>query len=723
MRVRECQLQGLLKPRIYLDLIGTSEAAAKRDILGIWEERGKPDQKPSFPGVSSRVASKPVEFPTSAKQRLPWNIPFPRNPFFTGRDELLSDLRNQLTQTSAAALSQPAAISGLGGIGKTQTAIEYAYRYRDAYSAVFWVRAESEDRLISGFMGIAELLKLPGRDQQDQQIVVAAAKHWLNEHENWLLIFDNANELNLLRNYLPREMGGHVLITTRAQAIGTFGQRIELRQMQTDEGATFLLRRARIILDSQCLDDASDADRQTAQEIANLMDGLPLALDQAGAFIEEMMISLSEYQDLYQQEGIKLLAERGELAGERSDTEEDHHPVTITFSLAFKKVEERNPAAADLLRVCAFLAPDAIPEEIFVEGKDVLGERLSKVTQNRVALTRTIAEAAKFSLVYRNPDAKTLDMHRLVQDVLRDEMDEEGQKTWTDRAMRAVNAAFPNPEFENWSTCDRLLLHATTVIIWRRQFQLKSEAAGRLLNQTGYYLRERGNLNEAETLYQEVLVLSQNLFGDRHSYVATILNNLAGLYDSRGNYTEAESLYKQALELRLEALGDRHPDVATSLNNLAELYRSQGHYEAAEPLYLEALQIQKELLGDTRSAQASQRHPDVAGSLNNLAECRLKFSTLLLKQIGNQIELNERAIPKATTLTEYVVNTLLKSYCVLPQAPWAIAQVFLLSVRGAMKLFPVLLDMSPVSKQLSDRFQLVGGRTSDFKLPKFKYCF
>jgi len=163
-----------------------------------------------------------------------WNVPFPRNQFFTGREDILKHLHDTLAKGKTAALTQPPqAISGLGGIGKTQTAVEYAYRYGDEYQYVFWVQSEKREELNSGFVAIAELLNLPEKNAKDQSKTVAAVKRWLQEHTGWLLILDNADDLEMAKEFIPSASKGCILLTTRAQAktgrCFFFGELISLR--------------------------------------------------------------------------------------------------------------------------------------------------------------------------------------------------------------------------------------------------------------------------------------------------------------------------------------------------------------------------------------------------------------------------------------------------------------------------------------------------------------
>jgi hypothetical protein len=240
-----------------------------------------------------------------------WNVPFRRNPFFTGREDLLKQLHDNLTKNKAAALTQAQAISGLGGIGKTQTAVEYAYRHRDEYRCVLWINAATRDALIADFVDLVTLLHLPERQEQDQQKVVAAVKQWLSTHDQWLLIFDNADDLSLAEEFLPTGGNGHLLLTTRAYAPGTLANGIEVEELDLQEGMLLLLRRAGVLARDASLDQAPVSDRTAAAAIVEELGGLPLALDQAGAYIEETRCSVADYLQSYRQRQAALLKRRG----------------------------------------------------------------------------------------------------------------------------------------------------------------------------------------------------------------------------------------------------------------------------------------------------------------------------------------------------------------------------------------------------------------------------
>ncbi len=543
---------------------------------------------------------------SSGKTRVStWNVPYPRNPLFTGREHILERLATMLITSETAALAQPLAISGLGGIGKTQTAIEYAYRFREQYRQVLWARADTRENLIQDYVALARLLQLPEQDLQDQPQIVEAVKRWLGEQRQWLLILDNADDLAILRDFLPETHTGHVLLTTRAKAMGRFARRIELDHMEQTEGTLFLLRRVGILEAEELLDKVSSRDQATALAIVQEMDGLPLALDQAGAYIEETGCGLAGYLTRYQQRRTALLKERG---GYTSDHPE---PVATTWSLSFEKVEQANPAAADLLRFCAFLAPDAIPEEIVIEGAADLTLELQSLATDQFLLDAAIKELFRYSLIQRDAEQKLLSLHRLVQAVLKDAMDEEVQRTWAERAVRAVNRTFPADEFASWDRRRRLLTHAQSCADLITQWDIEFPVASRLLGEAGSDLQDHGLYAQAEPLLQRALSIDEKRLGPDHPDVAIRLNNLAGLYSDQGRHSEAELLSQRALAISKQALGLDHPSTANALQHLAGLYWGQGKYAEAEALFQRALEINEHALGPD--------HPDIATILTNIA--------------------------------------------------------------------------------------------------------
>jgi len=537
-----------------------------------------------------------------------WSVPHLRNLYFTGREYVLAYLHETLTSKKTVALTQPRAISGLGGIGKTQIAVEYAYRYGHEYQAVLWAKADARKSLVSDFVTLADLLNLPEKDAADQRRAIDAVMRWLQRHNQWLLILDNADDLEMVYDFLPTRGAGHTLLTSRSQATGPNIKGIELEKMERDEGTLFLMRRAKILAEDVPLECASDKDRGEAGVIWELLDGLPLALDQAAAYIEEHRSSFADYLSLYQTRREDLLKRRGALS--RRDYPKS---VATTWSLSFEQVERTDPVAANLLRLCAFLHPDAIPEAMLLEGAAVLDPVLQAIAADQVRFDEIVGVLRQYSLVRRNPETKSLTIHRLVQTVLKDAMQQDQQREWAERAVRVVDAAFPEAELvATWQQCQQYLPHAQTCAELIEQWKMMFPEAARLLHRTGNYLYERGQYMEAEPLHQRALAIRKHVLGPYHPDVAQSLTDLALLYLGQGKYERVEPFHQRAHTIFECALGPAHHHVATSLNNLAKLYLAQGRYEAAEILMQRALAIREQVQGPD--------HPDVANSLHHLAD-------------------------------------------------------------------------------------------------------
>ena len=604
IRVRECQPRGLLRPIVYVDLVGLESDDARKAILEALPDRLKPDTEPSFPTSEiAQTTKEPPEFPTPLLSK-PWNVPYERNTFFTGREEILKTLRQQLNQDKAAVLSQIQAISGLGGIGKTQTAVEYAYRYRHDYDAVFWVRAETELELRTGFVEIAHALDLLQKDEQDFTATIKAVKEWLETQSGWLLILDNADHPEYLKSFRPNHTQGHILLTSRAQTFDTLGiaQPVSLSKMPAEEAVAFLFKRTGR--------DSDNSTEHTAVEIlTNELGCLPLALEQAGAYVLAKQVSFQDYLKSYRKHRLKLLEKSDPVTGDYLES------VATTWSLNFREVKATSTDAADLLRVSAFLSPDAIPYELFEQGASHLGENLNtalaEMNDDPIVFLEVISPLVRYSLVHIEPSMRIYSIARLVQEVVKAGMDETQYCLWAERTIEAVTQAFPEAAYGNWTDCDRLLPHAKVGLQLATADQFESKTTALLLSRTGDYLRKCAQYGEAEPLYQEALAMRKQLLGNEHPDVALSLNNLALLYFKQGRYNEVEPLYQKALAMRRQLLGNEHPDVALSLNNLASLYDQQGRYNKAEPLYQEALAMRKRLSGE--------KHPNVAVGLNNLA--------------------------------------------------------------------------------------------------------
>ena len=528
-----------------------------------------------------------------------WTVPQQQDMFFTGRDEMFRSLRDMLIPGSTTALTQ--AISGLGGIGKTHTAVEYAYRFHQDYEAVLWLQADSWETLVSACIRLAAELELPEQKEADQ--IVAEVQYWLRKHRLWLLILDNVeNPQEILSRFVPTQHQGSILITTRVRDIEPLAQTQVLSMLPEDEGILFLLRRTRKITLNAGLDQASIAQQEDARQIWQLMDGLPLALDQAGAYILETGCSFSTYREQYARRRAELLDRRGKrfIGHEES--------VATTFSLAFERIEVLNPVAADILRACSLLSSEAIPEEIFLKGAQHLGPLLASRGEQWDLVVGVLQD---YSLVQRNSEAKTLTIHRLVQAVLKDAMEASIWQLWANRVVQAVETVVAEVDYHPAGGFERFLAHAQSCFGLIKQCHLTSRSATQLLYRTGAYLAEHAQYTEAEALYIQCLLIREKTLGSDHPDAAYPLYALAELYRNQGRYGAAAPLYQQTLRIWRLSLGPEHSEVAYPLSGLAELYHMQGKYSEAEPLYVQALRIVEQAFGPG--------HPQVVALQNHLA--------------------------------------------------------------------------------------------------------
>lgn len=530
-----------------------------------------------------------------------WNVPYYRNSFFTGREDLLSSLCMQFQNHTEEEGTPIIALSGLGGVGKTQLAIEYAYRHRTGYQAVLWVPADSPTMLLADFGNLAQVLHLTGKDEQDQQQAIEAVQCWLAEQGSWLLVFDNVEDIAMVHSLIPTTGQGHVLFTTRLQVTGTLAKRIEVDVMTPEEGTLFLLRRAKIIPATIPPTAISLPDLQAAQTLSEMMEALPLALDQAGAYIEETGCDIAGYLKRYQEHQLQLLQRRGSSAD---------HPTSVaaTWSISFEKLEQNSPTAATLLQLCALLQPDAIPEELFLAAAP---PHLLPLATDLLHLDSIINILRAFSLIRRHPESSTLSLHRLVQTVLTTKMDSQTQQHLTKQLVYAVNAVFPDCRISTWQLCHRYLPQALTCAQLLQQWPLAFPEAARLLYQTGTYLQARASYEQAAQLYLQALVIHQQLGTAERLEGARCLFALATLYEAQWQAQEAEQLYQEVLTIQRQSLEPDHPEIAQTLNTLAMFYYKKGDYSQAEPLYLQALDIFQQKSGS--------EHPDVARCLSDLA--------------------------------------------------------------------------------------------------------
>ncbi len=578
-------------------------------------ERDKVLPHPHYREQLCRVFDKKPEelFVSSEEPESPpiWMVPHRRNLYFTGREDAIRYLRDTFTTRKTGASLQTCAISGLGGIGKTQVAIEYAYRHADEYRAILWACADSYQSLTTDFATFAhtDLLNLPEKADTDQAQVVEAVKRWLRQHNGWLLVLDNADDIEMVDDFIPVRSEGHILLSTRSQLTGPGMKSFEIVKMGSEEGALLLLRRAKIIAEDAPLATARHADRANAEAICQMLDGLPLALDQAAAYIEEKQSSLEAYQKLYQTHREALLKQRGAFS-----KREYPHSVATTWSLSFAQLDQaENPSAADLLRLCAFLYPDGIPESLIIAGAGTSASNLQQFSQDPLLLDHAIRTLRRYSLLRRNPETRQLTMHRLVQTVLKDAMDKETHRAWAERAVCVVSGAFPRVEFATWPTCQAYLPDALVCADLIEQWDMRLLEAAQLLDRTAHYLLDHARYTQAETLCRRALSIRESMQGAEHLDTARTVYLLAMLCAAQSKYDPAESLFQRALSIHEHRVEPEQGNAETAaiLSALATLYDDQGKYDLSQSLHLRAMALYE--------AQPNPDAVDMSECLSNLA--------------------------------------------------------------------------------------------------------
>ena len=359
------------------------------------------------------------------------HLPNRRNPLFTGRETVLRHLHESLSNSLQA-------LSGLGGIGKTQTALEYAYRYAYEYQAILWVRAETREALLASLAVYAHQLSLPVKYEQDPYRVAKMVIQWLTHQQRWLLVFDNMERLDLVASFLPSNHQGHILLTTRLQAIGSLGQCIHMECMEQEEGVLLLLRRTKLLpMSLSSLSQIPESIRTIALDLYTHLGGLPLALDQAGAYIEDTGCSLEHYLHLYLKQTNTLLAYRS------ASSTDYPYSVDTTWTTSFNHIEQHHAPAAALLYVCAFLDIETIPEEIFTLTFPKQDTALRVIADDLPQLDYALATLRHYSLLKRDPEMKILSVHRLVQIMIRERLSKQNYQYWLQQASCLLQQSLP----------------------------------------------------------------------------------------------------------------------------------------------------------------------------------------------------------------------------------------------------------------------------------------
>jgi tetratricopeptide (TPR) repeat protein len=534
----------------------------------------------------------------------------------------MRDLHDRLERrrTRAAAIVSKQAIHGLGGVGKTRLAIEYALRHQAEYSALLFVGGASPEGLRNNLAALCarDVLDLPEQEAREEEARYQAAVGWLRDYSGWLLIVDNVDTPEAARavETLARSLGdGHVLITARVSSWSAGVEALELDVLAEEDAVAFLLER------TEGRRQLSTNDAADALALARAMGGLAVALEQAGAYIGELRLSLHEYLGRWQQGDAEVRSWNDEALTQYP------HEALVTWNVT---IEQLDGPARTMLELLSFFTPEPIPR--FVLETDRAREVLDADP------VKALAGLTRFSLVRWEEGNHACRIHRLVQEVTRERLPPAVGHARHEGALAVLDAAVPaDPppnDVRSWPVWDSLRPHVTTMVAAADEAGITAPTT-RLMNDLGLLLSARGAWQEAEPLMRRALAVDEVAFGAENPDVAGVLNNLAQLLRQTNRMEEAEPLMRRALAIVDGSPGAQHSKVSVALNNLALLLSETNRMEEAEPLMRRALAIDEQSLG--------AGHPRVAIRLSNLA--------MLLKDT-NRLEEAEPLMRRALEIAE-----------------------------------------------------------------------
>ena len=530
----------------------------------------------------------------SKEQSLPVpafiNPPYSQNRFFSNREEILKLVREGFASGETVQY-----LSGKGGIGKTQIALEYAFRHINAYTNIFWVNAETETRLLESYQIIADTMQLSQTNIADlnDATVLQLVTRWMETSERWLCVYDNVEDIPAHCIWWPKIIRGNILITTQKDLLPV-GNRIKVAEFSLADAVSFLETRTKL------------TDPENMEKVAVRLGCLPLALEQAAAYITvNPDTGFAEYADYLDQYGLDVLEET-------ENVMQYDKSVTATMKIAMNQIE--SGAAMQLLYLCAYLSAEHIETGLFAEYKELLPTLLQKSISNKLSENKVWRELSRYSLLEPQEDQSGYSIHRLLQAVIRRHIGTDQQ--WLRCCLAVFSTAFDFQygNVQSHQKFKRLLPHIEAFLghaaVCFTQEAEQIELA-RLYTKGGLGQNHLGNFQQALQWHQNALAILENVLGPDHIDTAVSYTNLAEVYNNQANYTQALLWYEKALAIRKKELGENHPDTADIYNSIAFTHYNQGDYSLALQLYQIPLAIQEKNLGID--------HPDTADTCNNIA--------------------------------------------------------------------------------------------------------
>jgi tetratricopeptide (TPR) repeat protein len=519
-----------------------------------------------------------------------WNVPYNRNVHFTGREDELSDLKRSLASPEPARRVQ--VICGLGGVGKTQLALEYLYRNKEHYKVVWWINADEPATLALGYAKLATQIGMHVPEGTSLDDIRHALRRKLNERDDWLLVFDNVAGVDDIKNYLPQDRTGHVIITSRNPNWESIARPYPLKPMKRVDSVQFLMHRTGM----------RKPDTSVGM-LAQALGDLPLAMEQAAACIERTRIDFTGYLKRFETHWAELLGEV-KTSGDYPDS------VEMTWEISFRQLQEESPQSANLLNLLSFLGPDAIPRSLIKAGAMTLPEKLANIVMDDIALGETIASLRTYSLI--EDDGQVTSVHRLVGTLVRDRLDEGQRQQWAEAAIKMIVIAFKfdSADLTSWDKCAELLPHALAAAWHAEANNIAPRATITVLDDAGRYLMKRAQFIEAKGLFERAMSLAAGFYGEAHPQVSAIANNLGRVHRQLGNIGDAKECFERSMAIDQEVYGEADPHLAAVFNNYGIVLQEAGDSEGARQQFEWALTVYKTHYGPD--------HPKVASIVNNL---------------------------------------------------------------------------------------------------------
>lgn len=497
-----------------------------------------------------------------------WGKVPPRNKNFTGRADLLTRLREGLGGRVTAVL--PHALHGLGGVGKTQMAVEYAHRYQSDYDLVWWIPADQPVLVRSSLASLAPSLGLPSASVSGVEEAANAVLEALRRGEpytDWLLIFDNADEPEELTDILPQGPG-HVLITSRNHRWASIVDAFPIDVFTREESVEFLIRRV-----------PRGITPEDAGRLAEELGDLPLALEQAGALHTETGIAVDEYLRLLKQRTSQLLSQ-----GKPSE-----YPASMTaaWALSVASLEEKLPEALVLLRYCAFFGPEPIPRDAFNKVVPGLSPEISNLIVDPIRLGRAIAELGRFALAKLDIPARTIQVHRLIQALVRDELQdaEQGRLRHEVHLLLAAYTLSDPKDANNWDTYRIALNHLGPARVARCHEPVVREFASNIIT----YLYTTSDHSSARLFTRSFIDEWSAVSGADNEHVLAMMVQLGNLLLELGQYEEASARNLETLRMAEETLGRDHDITLRAMRGRGANLRASGEFLQAHEIDEEAL--------------------------------------------------------------------------------------------------------------------------------------